>query len=231
MQHDAHDAADARDRRARALARARGGRHRHGPGRPGPSFRTAAMATGTLAAALTVATGLYATAPGAPSGRGGPSAAPSLARAEPVTAARAAARPATLPEQAAGTDGQYVTQVVLLANAERKKAGCAPLRSDARLQEAAQGHADDMAARASYAHVGKDGRDAGDRMAAAGYTWTSWGENIHRGPESPAQAVEDWMNSPGHRKNILNCAFEDIGVGVNLRANGPWWVQDFATGR
>ncbi|MFG3346130.1 CAP domain-containing protein [Streptomyces sp. NPDC048018] len=226
MQHDAYDAGDTQGRRARPPG-VRGGRHRRrGPGRPGPSLRTAALVTGTLAAALTVATGLYATAPGAPSGPGGQAAPPSLARTGTVSAARAA----SLPDRAAAV-GRYVTQVVLLTNAERKKAGCAPLRSDARLGEAAQGHADDMAARASYAHVGKDGRDAGDRMTAAGYPWTSWGENIHRGPESPAEAVEDWMHSPGHRKNILNCAFEDIGVGVNLRANGPWWVQDFATGR
>lgn len=39
--------------------------------------------------------------------------------------------------------------------------------------------------------------------------------------------MRDWMNSPGHRENILDCGFKDLGVGVNLRANGPWWVQNF----
>lgn len=53
------------------------------------------------------------------------------------------------------------------------------------------------------------------------------GENIHRGPKTPAQAMEEWMGSPGHRDNILNCSFKDIGVGVTLTANGPWWVQNF----
>ncbi|MFI8828708.1 CAP domain-containing protein [Streptomyces sp. NPDC053431] len=227
MQHDAYEAALPQERRERPRPGARGGRHRRGTARRGPSLRTAVIAAGTAAAALAVATGLYAAAPGAPSDAGARSAPPPLGRVDPV----AAARPASLPEQAAGAAAQYVQQVVSLANAERRKAGCAPLRSDARLRAAAQGHADDMAARVSYAHVGRDGRDAGDRISAAGYRWSSWGENIHRGPDSPAQAVEDWMNSSGHRKNILNCAFEDIGVGVNLTPNGPWWVQDFATSR
>ncbi|MEV5974011.1 CAP domain-containing protein [Streptomyces sp. NPDC051921] len=228
MQHDAYDAALPLEgpERLRTPRAAHGGRHRRKAARRVPSFRTATITAGTIAAALTVVTGLYA-APGAPSGGPPRSAPPPLARADTV----AAARPVSLPERAAGTVAPYATQVVALANAERRRAGCPPLRSDARLREAAQRHADDMAARVSYAHVGKDGRDAGDRISTAGYDWSSWGENIHRGPESPAQAVEDWMNSPGHRKNILNCAFQDIGVGVNLRANGPWWVQDFATGR
>lgn len=57
------------------------------------------------------------------------------------------------------------------------------------------------------------------------------GENIHRGPTTPDRAMEDWMESPGHRANILNCSFKDIGVGVTLTANGPWWVQNFGARR
>ncbi|MEU4080071.1 CAP domain-containing protein [Streptomyces venezuelae] len=131
----------------------------------------------------------------------------------------------------AGKAARYVRDVVALANAEREKAGCAPLRSESRLRTAAQGHADDMSARDYYQHDNPEGRDAGDRITGAGYTWSTWGENIHRGPKTPARAMEDWMDSPGHRANILNCAFKDIGVGVNLTANGPWWVQDFGARR
>lgn len=173
-----------------------------------PSFRTRATAAGALAAALTVLTGMYA-----------------AGQARPATAVPAAA-PVT-----AATAAQDVAQVVQLVNAERRKAGCGPLRSDPKLRNAAQGHADDMAARNYYAHAGRDGRNAGDRIKAAGYTWSAWGENIHRGPHSAAQAVDEWMNSAAHRENILDCSFEDIGVGVNLTGNGPWWVQDFASGR
>ncbi|MFF3315930.1 CAP domain-containing protein [Streptomyces sp. NPDC003035] len=157
--------------------------------------------------------------------------APSSGRPTPVQEP-ATTRPT--PEKAApavGTADRYIDQVVSLANAEREKAGCDPLRSNGRLRNAAQAHADDMAARDYYDHNSPDGRDAGDRITAAGYTWSSWAENIHRGPKTPAEAVEDWMNSDGHRRNMLNCSFKDIGVGVNLSANGPWWVQNFGSAR
>ncbi|GAA4891466.1 CAP domain-containing protein [Streptomyces coeruleoprunus] len=138
-------------------------------------------------------------------------------------------RPTPQPGAAGGAAGEYVRSVVALANAERAKAGCSPLRVNSSLQAAAQRHADDMAARNYYEHDSPEGRNAGDRMQAAGYRWRTWGENIHRGPKAPAAAMRDWMSSPGHRENILNCKFKDIGVGVNLRANGPWWVQNFGT--
>lgn len=131
----------------------------------------------------------------------------------------------------AGTMRHYVAEVVARVNVERVRGGCAPLRSNARLGAAAQAHADDMAARGYYAHRSPGGRNAGDRISAAHYRWSAWAENIHRGPHTPARAVSDWMNSEDHRKNILDCRFRDIGVGVNLAANGPWWVQNFARGR
>ncbi|MEU7282890.1 CAP domain-containing protein [Streptomyces sp. NPDC045431] len=130
-------------------------------------------------------------------------------------------------DRALGKAATYADQVVALANSERRKAGCSALRVNSRLRAAAQGHADDMAARGYYRHDTPEGRDAGERMEAAGYSWRTWGENIHRGPRSPARTVRDWMKSPEHRKNVLDCAFKDIGVGVNLSSNGPWWVQNF----
>ncbi|MFE6223189.1 CAP domain-containing protein [Streptomyces sp. NPDC057854] len=124
---------------------------------------------------------------------------------------------------------RYGQEVVALVNAERGRAGCGPLRSEARLARAAQGHADDMAARDYYAHASPEGRDGGDRISAHGYDWSAWGENIHKGPKTPERAMEEWMGSAAHRANILNCSFRDIGVGVALTADGPWWVQDFGT--
>lgn len=132
---------------------------------------------------------------------------------------------------AEGKAAEYAARVAELANDERAKAGCEPLRVDAKATEAAQFHADDMAARDYYEHDSPEGRSAGDRLDAAGYAWSGWGENIHRSPASPEQAMRDWMDSPGHRDNILNCAFKDLGVGVNLSSNGPWWVQVFGTPR
>ncbi|MFF3837732.1 CAP domain-containing protein [Streptomyces sp. NPDC001930] len=138
---------------------------------------------------------------------------------------------APVAEAPAGKAARFVQDVIALANAEREKAGCGPLHSEGHLRTAAQGHADDMSARDYYEHDDPEGRDAGDRMTGAGYTWSTWGENIHRGPKTPARAMEDWMDSPGHRANILNCSFKDIGVGVTLTANGPWWVQNFGARR
>ncbi|MFD0146484.1 MULTISPECIES: CAP domain-containing protein [unclassified Streptomyces] len=130
-----------------------------------------------------------------------------------------------------GKAAQFVEQIVALTNTEREKAGCSPLRADGRLHDSAQAHADDMADRDYYAHATPEGRDAGERITAAGYTWSSWAENIHRGPKTPVRAMEDWMNSDGHRRNILNCSFKDLGVGVALTSNGPWWVQNFGIRR
>ncbi|MFF8378269.1 CAP domain-containing protein [Streptomyces sp. NPDC015661] len=193
------------------------GRHRRtggvrGLGARRPSFRTAVTLAGTAAVVLTVATGMYVATP---------------ATGTTATAATAPERPTAAAAKAA----RFVRDVVELANAEREKAGCGPLRSEGRLRVAAQGHADDMAARDYYEHHSPEGRDAGDRITGAGYAWSTWGENIHRGPKTPARAMEDWMDSPGHRANILNCSFKDIGVGVTLAANGPWWVQDFGARR
>ncbi|WP_246095025.1 CAP domain-containing protein [Streptomyces roseicoloratus] len=256
MQHDTHDAALApEDGRGRTA----GGRHRAGgpllgsvraplrrprsvrrpfrprfPGRDaaadvrgGPSFRTTVAVAGALATALTVATGLYAMTQAGAAGAESRAVAgrdPAVLPAAPAAAVEAAPR-------AAGSAARYVSEVIALVNAERRKAGCGPLRSDARLKAAAQRHADDMAEHDYYAHSDRRGRDAGARISAAGYLWASWGENIHRGPHEPAHAVDEWMNSEGHRRNILNCSFEDVGVGVNMNGNGPWWVQDFARRR
>ncbi|WP_214322827.1 CAP domain-containing protein [Nonomuraea sediminis] len=136
-------------------------------------------------------------------------------------------RPTTTGQPQSGDASQYVQQILTLTNAERAKVGCGPLRMESQLQAAAQAHADDMAARDYYSHTSLDGRSPGDRITATGYGWRGWGENIYRSPKSPEEAMRGWMDSSGHRANILNCSYKDIGVGVNLSANGPWWVQDF----
>ncbi|MEU3028713.1 sigma-70 family RNA polymerase sigma factor [Streptomyces incarnatus] len=123
--------------------------------------------------------------------------------------------------------GDTVSQVVALVNKERASAGCSPLTADPQLQQAAQAHSDDMAARNFFDHVNPDGVDPGQRITAAGYRWSTYGENIARGQQTPASVMDSWMHSSGHRANILNCAFKNIGVGVHKGAGGPWWTQDF----
>ncbi|OIK26095.1 sigma-70 family RNA polymerase sigma factor [Streptomyces malaysiense] len=125
--------------------------------------------------------------------------------------------------------GDTVSQVVALVNQQRASAGCSPLTEDPQLQQAAQAHSDDMAARNFFDHVNPDGVDPGQRITAAGYRWSTYGENIAMGQQTPASVMDAWMNSPGHRANILNCAFKNIGVGVHKGTGGPWWTQDFGT--
>ncbi|MBV7697850.1 sigma-70 family RNA polymerase sigma factor [Streptomyces sp. TRM70350] len=134
----------------------------------------------------------------------------------------AASAPRTQP---APTD--TVAQVVALVNKERAAAGCDPLTEDPQLNRAAQGHSDDMAARDFFDHTNPDGADPGQRTTAAGYNWSTYGENIARGQQTPEAVMDSWMNSPGHRANILNCSFKDIGVGIHKGSGGPWWTQNF----
>ncbi|KAB2374188.1 sigma-70 family RNA polymerase sigma factor [Actinomadura montaniterrae] len=120
-------------------------------------------------------------------------------------------------------------QVVDLVNRNRAKAGCRPLRVSPALHKAAQAHTEDMASRHALDHRGSGGTDPGDRITAAGFRWSAWAENIAQGQASPPAVVTAWMNSQGHRANILNCGLTVIGVGFVRGSGGPWWTQDFAT--
>ncbi|MET9293682.1 sigma-70 family RNA polymerase sigma factor [Streptomyces sp. NPDC003077] len=144
--------------------------------------------------------------------------APAAPSASRPSAPRAVANPAS-----SGAAGQ----VIALLNTERAANGCGPLRNNAQLQTAAQRHADDMAARGFFDHTNPDGTGPGERITAAGYRWSTYGENIARGQQSPAEVMKSWMNSPGHRANILNCSFKEVGIGIHNGSGGPWWVQNF----
>lgn len=116
--------------------------------------------------------------------------------------------------------------VVALVNQERATAGCAPVRADSALATLAEGFSEDMAARDFFDHTDPDGASPWDRAERAGVSGLG-GENIARG-QADAQAVMDaWMNSEGHRANILNCDFKTVGVGVHRGPGGPWWTQHF----
>ncbi|MFF9088530.1 sigma-70 family RNA polymerase sigma factor [Streptomyces sp. NPDC014991] len=144
---------------------------------------------------------------------------PSATRTAP---ARTQPAPAPAP---AGT----VAQVVALVNKERAAAGCGSVTEDAQLDKAAQGHSDDMAARGFFDHTNPDGAGPGERITGAGYRWSTYGENIAQGQQTPQTVMNSWMHSPGHRANILNCSFKNLGVGVHNGSGGPWWTQDFGT--
>ncbi|MYV39375.1 CAP domain-containing protein [Streptomyces sp. SID1328] len=132
------------------------------------------------------------------------------------------------PQPAATASGD-VARIVELVNAERAKAGCSPVALNSTLTKAAQDHSADMAAHNTMSHTGSDGSDPGSRITAAGYQWSAYGENVAYGYSTPEEVMAGWMNSPGHRENILNCSYKEIGVG--LAQPGSYWTQDFGTAR
>ncbi|AWK09991.1 hypothetical protein SSP531S_57310 [Streptomyces spongiicola] len=167
-----------------------------------------------------------------------PAPAPSPASPEPAAPkpAAPASQPATskpaaspnTPAPSAPASGA-VARVVQLVNSERGKAGCSPLTVNAKLAKAAQDHSKDMAAHRNMSHTGSDGSNPGTRITRAGYHWSTYGENVAYGYETPEKVMAGWMSSPGHKKNILNCEFKEIGVG--LAQPGNYWTQSFGTAR
>ncbi len=125
-------------------------------------------------------------------------------------------------------------QVLALTNSERAANGCGALSINNTLAVVAQAHAVDMAENDFFDHNSLNGQSPFDRMRAAGYSFSSAAENIAAGYSTPASVVAGWMNSAGHRANILNCSFTEIGIGY-YRLNSDtgdinyvwYWVQDF----
>ncbi|MET9395490.1 CAP domain-containing protein [Streptomyces sp. NPDC006624] len=122
-------------------------------------------------------------------------------------------------------------QVLALVNKERATAGCSPVTANDRLTRAADDYSDVMASSGVMSHTGPDGSTMRTRVEAAGYQWSTLGENIAQGQADAASVMKSWMNSPGHRANILNCSFKELGVGVHFGDGGPWWTQNFGAGR
>lgn len=120
-----------------------------------------------------------------------------------------------------------------LVNQARASAGLPALRVDWRLVNAARAHNHLMLQRQKPSHQ-LDGEKpvcggGDDRLRAAGYDWTFCAENIAAGQTSPEQVIHDWLNSPGHRANLLHPNARDIGVAYHTGGNyGTWWTQVFA---
>jgi uncharacterized protein YkwD len=117
--------------------------------------------------------------------------------------------------------------VLVLVNAEREKAGCPALTENAELTKAAQDHSQDMADHTNMSHTGSDGSSMSDRLARVGYSFGSAGENVAAGYTTPESVMAGWMASAGHKANILNCGFKEIGIG--LAQPGNYWTQDFGS--
>ncbi|WP_460777390.1 CAP domain-containing protein [Nocardiopsis nanhaiensis] len=118
--------------------------------------------------------------------------------------------------------GPQAAEVVNLVNDERSSHGCGPVDVDDRLTAAAQEHSQDMDDRDYMAHDSPDGEGPGERAQRHGYN-AFGAENVAKGQQSAEQVMNSWMDSPGHRDNILNCGLESIGVGEA----GNAWTQKF----
>jgi uncharacterized protein YkwD len=153
--------------------------------------------------------------------------APSGEAADPapgVTPAPASASAAAVPAGSGAISAEGAA-VVERTNAERAAAGCGPLVVDERLTAAAQLHSEDMLAQGYFDHTSLDGRSPWDRAKAQGYA-NPGAENIAKGQATAEDVVRAWMDSPGHRANILNCDLREIGVGHADRV----WTQLFGWG-
>lgn len=120
-------------------------------------------------------------------------------------------------------------RVLELVNQERAKVGADPLKIDQQLDRAADIHTQYQANTDNMTHVGNKGSSLGDRVNATNYEWSRIGENVAAGYTTPEAVVEGWMNSPGHRDNILNPEFEEIGISyANSADKTSYWTQVFA---
>lgn len=120
---------------------------------------------------------------------------------------------------------EYVDAVISLTNKERQKAGLTALKAYPELNDVANVKAQDMNEKGYFSHTSPTYGSPFDMMRDFGITYKSAGENIAQGQRTPEEVVNAWMNSEGHRANILSKDFSHIGVG--FEENGYEWVQMF----
>jgi uncharacterized protein YkwD len=120
--------------------------------------------------------------------------------------------------------------VLRLVNVERAKAGCQPLVANSLLNGTARAHSTDMAVRNFFSHTNPDGKSPFDRMRAGRLPGPHDGREHRRRLHDAASVMTAWMNSSGHRANILNCGYKEIGVGYYAGGSyRHYWTQNFGT--
>ena len=125
-----------------------------------------------------------------------------------------------------GEELSFARQVVQLVNEERTKNGLSPLTIHTGAERAAQVRAQEI--QSSFSHTRPNGSSFSTALTEAGVSYSRSGENIAYGQRTPAQGMDAWMNSSGHRANILNSSFSQIGVGYVESASGiGYWTQLF----
>lgn len=135
----------------------------------------------------------------------------------------------TLPNNADALQAAVLT----LVNQERSSRGLSELTENGKLQVQAEDYACTLIVDDFFAHEHPDtGQDVGDRADNSGYSWQVIGENLAAGQQTAQDVMDAWMDSPGHRANILDARFTEIGIGVQQGGDfGIYWVQVFGKPR
>ena len=137
----------------------------------------------------------------------------------------------------AATVAAEVLRLVNAARAQPQHCGrsalpaAPPLQLSELLSQAALAHAQDMLRYGYFEHTGHDGSSPAQRIATTGYHYRLVGENLASGPQTPEEAVQGWMSSPGHCQNIMDPRFAELGVAYSTNRIGEphiYWVQEFA---
>jgi uncharacterized protein YkwD len=205
-----------------------------GPGAAGESpaayaSQDPAADTNPAAAPSTSASAPTAPAAAAPAPSKPPAApAPQKPKAKPAPT-KAETKPQVSAPKVGKDQESQENEVIRLTNIERGKAGCGALKMNTKLRTAIRLHVQELGTHGNLyiSHVSDDGRSFVDRAKAQGYT-APGGENVARGQTDAADVMNSWMNSQGHRENILNCSFKAIGVGEVKGVDGTLvWGQIF----
>ncbi|MCY1712720.1 CAP domain-containing protein [Caproiciproducens galactitolivorans] len=152
---------------------------------------------------------------------------PSTGTKSPASSQPASSNPSS-GSAATGSYASFQNQVVQLVNQERAKAGLKALTVNSQLTKTATLKSEDMAKLNYFDHTSPTYGSPFDMMKQFGISYRAAGENIAMGQTSSQQVMQGWMNSPGHRANILNASFTQIGVGIAKNANGQYiWTQQF----
>jgi uncharacterized protein YkwD len=142
----------------------------------------------------------------------------------------------------AAASADVVQSVLGGVNAVRAKAGCGPLKLNKALMATAEAHARNMAEDDFFGHRDKSGKGFPARVRAQGYRLSLAAENIAAGQKTPEKAVQAWLDSPSHRKNIMNCTFRETGIAMVYQPDDKplkgqsmglryYWVQVFGVQR
>ena len=129
------------------------------------------------------------------------------------------------PDTNVSTQTQFENRVLELVNVERQKAGLSALQMDESVRNVARLKSEDMRVNKYFDHTSPTYGSPFDMLKKFGVSYKSAGENIAQGYSTPEAVVNGWMNSSGHRANILNASFTHMGVGYD--ANGHYWTQMF----